>query len=117
MLMVLSRDIKLVLLPKDTLRKKDLNDETFSPVVRLESVRSVIALASKNDLKLHQMDITTAFLNGDLEKEVCMKQSEGFPVEGQENSVCRLKRSIYGLKQSPRCLESGTGCTTEDNGF
>ena len=85
-------------------QKKGLDyEETFSPVVRSESVRSVIALASKNDLKLHQMDVTTAFLNGDLEKEVCMKQSEGFLVEGQENSVCRLKRSIYGLKQSPRC--------------
>ena len=48
-------------------------DETFSPVVRSESVRSVIALASKNGLKLHQMDITTAFLNGDLQEEVYMK--------------------------------------------
>ena len=60
-------------------------DETVSPVVRSESVRSVIALASKNDLKLHQMDITTAFLNGDLEKEVYMKQPEGFLVESREN--------------------------------
>ena len=78
-------------------------DETFSPVVRSESVRSVIALASKNGLKLHQMDITTAFLNGDLEEEVYMKQPEGFLADGQEHLVCRLKKSIYGLKQSPRC--------------
>ena len=56
-------------------------DETFSPVVRSESVRSVIALAIKNGLKLHQMDITTAFLNGDLEEEVYMKQPEGFVAE------------------------------------
>ena len=71
-------------------------DETFSPVVRSESVRSVIALASKNGLKLHQMDITTAFLNGDLEEEiysdleeeVYMKQPEGFLADGQEHLVC-----------------------------
>ena len=49
------------------------------------------------------MDITTAFLNGDLEEEVYMKLPEGFLVEGQEHSVCQLKRSIYGHKQSRRC--------------
>ena len=89
-------------------------DETFSPVVRSESVRSVIALAAMNDLRLHQMDITTAFLHGDLEEEVYMKQPEGFVAQGQENLVCRLKKSIYGLKQSPR---SSTRCTAESNGF
>ena len=78
-------------------------DETLSPVVQSESVHSVIALMSKNGLKLHQMDITTAFLNGDLEEEVYMKQPEGFLADGQEHLVCRLKKSIYGLKQSPRC--------------
>ena len=49
-------------------------DETFSPVVRTESVRTVIALVTKNNLLLHQMDVTTAFLNGILEEEVYMKQ-------------------------------------------
>ena len=78
-------------------------DETFSSVVRSESVRSVITLASKNGLKLHQLDITTAFLNGDLDEEVYMKQPEGFLVKDQEHLVCRLRKSIYGLKQSPRC--------------
>ena len=56
--------------------------------------------------KLHQLDITTAFLNGTLEEEVFMAQPEGFVVEGQENLVCKLKRSLYGLKQSPRCWNS-----------
>ena len=75
-------------------------DDTFSPVARFESVRTVIALAMQNDLKLHQIDVTTAFLYGDLKDEVYMRQPEGFVVKGQEYLVCKLKRSIYGLKQS-----------------
>ena len=51
---------------------------TFSPVARFESVRTVIALAVQNDLKLHQINVTTAFPNGDLKDEVYMKQPEGF---------------------------------------
>jgi hypothetical protein len=78
-------------------------DETFSPVVRGESVRTVIAMAAKNNLVLHQMDVTTAFLNGTLKEEVYMKQPEGFVTKGKEHLVCKLKKSIYGLKQSPRC--------------
>ena len=78
-------------------------DETFCPVVRTESVRAVIALAATKNLLLHQMDVTTAFLNGTLEEEVYMKQPEGFVKKGKENLVCKLKKSIYGLKQSPRC--------------
>ena len=85
-------------------QEKGLNyDETFNPVVRSESIRSVIAVASKNDLKMHQLDVTTAFLNGELEEEVYVKQPKGFVVEGQEHLVCKLKRSLYGLKQSPKC--------------
>ena len=78
-------------------------DETFCPVVRFESVRTVIALAAKHDLKLHQLDITTAFLNGELNEDIYMKQLEGFEVKGKEHFVCKLNRSLYGLKQSPRC--------------
>ena len=78
-------------------------EETFSPVVRFESVRSVIALAIHGNMKLHQMDVKTAFLNGELHEEVFIRQPEGFIEEGREHLVCRLKKSIYGLKQSPRC--------------
>jgi len=66
----------------------------------------VTALAVQNDMKLHQMDVTTAFLNGELEEEVYMRQPEGFIVKGQEHLVCKLKQSIYRLKQSPRCWNS-----------
>ena len=78
-------------------------DETFSPVPGFESVRTVIPLAVQNNLKLHQIDVTNAFLNDDLRDEVYMKQPEGFVVKGQEHLVCKLKRSIYGLKQLSRC--------------
>ena len=78
-------------------------EETFSPVVRFESIRSVVALGAQNKLQLHQMDVSTAFLHGELTEEVYMKQPEGFIEQGKELLVCQLKRSIYGLKQSPRC--------------
>lgn len=92
-------------------------DETFSPVVRFESLRTVIALAVQNDLKLHQMDVTTAFLNGQLQEEVYMRQPEGYTVEGKENLVCRLKKSLYGLKQSSRCWNSALDTHLKRMGF
>ena len=92
-------------------------DETFNPVVRSESVRSVIALASKYGLKLHQMDITTAFPNSDLHEEVYMKQPEGFIAQGQEHLVCRLRKSLYGLKQSPRCWNQALDAQLKLMGF
>ena len=68
-------------------------DKTFSPVIRFESFRNLVAVAVQKRLKLHQLDITAAFLN--LEDEVFMKQPEGFVVERKENLVCRLKQSLY----------------------
>ena len=92
-------------------------DETFSPVARFESIRTVIALAAKYGLKLHQMDVTTAFLNGDLKEEVYMQQPEGFVEKGKEHLVCKLRRSIYGLKQSPRCWNSVLDSKLKSMGF
>ena len=77
----------------------------------------MIALAVQNGLMLHQMDVTTAFLNGELEEEVYMRQREGFAVKGQEDLVCKLKRSIYGLKQSPRCWNSVLDSQLKQMGF
>jgi hypothetical protein len=77
-------------------------NETFSPVSCKYSFRIVMALVAYYDLELHQMDVKTAFLNGDLEETVYMAQPKGFVVEGKERMGCRLKKSIYGLKQASR---------------
>ena len=76
--------------------------DTFSPVVKFNSIRLILAIVANLDLELHQMDVKTAFLNGDLSEEIYMKQPDSFVVEGQEHKVCRLKKSIYGLKQASR---------------
>ena len=81
-------------------------DETFSPVVRFESIRSVIALSVQRKLQLHQMDITAAFLNGELNEDVYMKQPQGFEDNNRKDYVYKLKKSLYGLKQSSRCWNS-----------
>ena len=72
----------------------------FSQVSTKESFRVIMALVAHFDLFLHQMDVKTAFLNGDLDEEIFMKQPEGFIQEGRENLVCKLKKFIYGLKQA-----------------
>lgn len=63
------------------------------------------------------MDITTAFLNGDLAEEVYMKQAQSFVTKGQEHMVCHLKQSLYGLKQSPRCWNQALGAKLKEMGF
>eukprot|EP00253_Pinus_taeda_P034240 PITA_34240 len=63
---------------------------------------TLFALAAQNGWKVHQMDVKTAFLNGDLKGNVFMSQPEGFAVKGHEHKVCKLVKSLYGLKQAPR---------------
>ena len=75
-------------------------NEIFSPVSCKDSFRFIMTLVAHYDLELHQMDIKTAFQNGDLEENVYMAQPKGFIVEGKERMGCRLKKSIYGLKQA-----------------
>ena len=74
--------------------------ETFAPVVRYESVRCVLSLAAARDMDIRQFDVKTAFLNGKLDEIVFMQQPEGY--EDGTDRVCKLNRSLYGLKQSPR---------------
>jgi hypothetical protein len=76
--------------------------ETFSPVARYEAIRFLLAYTTLKDWELEAMDIKTAFLYGELNKEIYMEQPEGFAKRGQENQVCRLKKAIYRLKQALR---------------
>ena len=78
-------------------------EETFSPVVRFSSIRTLLAYAVQNEMLIHQMDVVTAFLNGKLEEEIYMEQPDGYVHPGKEHLVCKLQKSLYGLKQSPRC--------------
>ena len=71
-------------------------------MVKHTSIQVLLALVSLQNLKLGQMDVKTTFLHGELEEEIFMQQPKGFIVKGKENQVCLLKRSLYGLKQSPR---------------
>jgi hypothetical protein len=77
-------------------------EETFAPVARYTSIKTIIALVAKMKWKLHQMDVKTAFLNGVIEEEVYIEQPQGFEVEDRKSHVCRLKKALYGLKQAPR---------------
>jgi transposase InsO family protein len=77
-------------------------EETFAPVARYTSIRTIIALAAKMKWKLHQMDVKTAFLNGVIEEVVYIEQPQGFEVEDRKSHVYRLKKALYGLKQAPR---------------
>ncbi|RVW85342.1 Retrovirus-related Pol polyprotein from transposon TNT 1-94 [Vitis vinifera] len=76
--------------------------ETFSPVSKKDSLCIILALVAHFDLELQQMDVKTTFLNRELKEEVYMKQPEGFPSSDREQLVCKLKKSIYGLKQASR---------------
>ena len=78
-------------------------DETFSPVVRFSSIRTLLSFAVQRKMLIHQMDVVTAFLNGEINEEVYMEQPEGYIKSGNEGLVCKLKKSLYGLKQSSRC--------------
>lgn len=83
-------------------QRKDVDYfETYSPVAKISTIRALIALAAVHNLLIHQMDVKTAFLNGDLEEEIYIEQPEGCVVPGQEHKVFRLKKSLYGLKQAP----------------
>ena len=71
------------------------------PVVKHSFIRVLLAIVTSVDLELEHLNVRTTFLHGDLEEQIYMKQSEGFVVEGKEDHVCLLKKSLYGLKRSP----------------
>ena len=76
--------------------------EIFSPVVKLVSIIILLALVSLYDLELEQLDVKTTFLHGDLDEEIFMEQPEGFIQNRNKRFVCKLRKSLYGLRQSSR---------------
>ena len=78
--------------------------DTYAPVARITSIRVLLALISIYKLIAHQMDVKTTFLNGDLDEEVYMEQPESFVHSRNKKKVCKLFKSLYGLKQTPKQL-------------
>ena len=74
----------------------------FSPVVKMSTIRLVLGMVAVENLHLEQLDVKMTFLHGDLEEDLYTIQLEGFTIQGQENLVCKLRKSLYGLKQAPR---------------
>ena len=77
-------------------------NEVFSPIVMHLSIRILLALVAQYELELDQFNVQTAFLHDDLEEEIYMSQPTGFKTARKENMICKLKKSLYELKQSPR---------------
>ncbi|GKA20609.1 retrovirus-related pol polyprotein from transposon TNT 1-94 [Tanacetum coccineum] len=77
-------------------------EESFSPVVRIESIRIFVAYAANKNMTIFQMDVKTTFLNGELKEEVYVSQPKGFVDQDNPSHVYKLKRAMYGLKQAPR---------------
>ena len=77
-------------------------EESFAPVARIEAIRIFLAYAASHNMIVYQMDVKTAFLNGELKEEVYVNQPEGFVDPERPNHVYRLKKALYGLKQAPR---------------
>jgi hypothetical protein len=94
---------KTMLVTKGYIQKKDEDFfDTYSPVARLTTIRVLLSLTVSHGLLIHQMDVKTVFLNRELEEEIYMTQPNGFIVKGQEDNVCKLMKSLYGLKQVPK---------------
>ena len=73
-------------------------EETFSLFARYTSIRTIIALAASMGWRLHQMDVKTTFLNGEIGEEIYIEQPDGLVIHEEESHVCRLKKALYGLK-------------------
>jgi len=77
--------------------------ETFSPVVRYDSLRVLLALVAQHDLEMTQFNVKTAFLYGELKEEIYMKIPDGLEINNDEDHILKLEKSLYGLKQASRC--------------
>ena len=97
--MEIEKGIKLDLWWRGFAQNKGIEfDEIFPPVVKMTSIRTILSLVVVEDFHLEQLDVKTTFIHGDLEEEIYMQQPQGYEVKGKEKLVCRLKKSLYGLK-------------------
>ena len=77
-------------------------NEMFAPVARMDTIKTVLAIAAQIKCHVYQMDVKSAFLNGYLDEEAYVEQPQGYEVPGQEQKVYRMKKALYRLKQAPR---------------
>ena len=77
-------------------------EETFAPMEKMPTIRIILSLSPAQGWKVFQLDVKSAFLNGNLDVEIYMNKLEGFIMKGKESFVNKLKKSLYGFKQAPR---------------
>ena len=90
--------------------------ESFAPVVRYDLLRVVLAIAASHDLELVQLDVKTAFLNGEVDEEI-IAQPQGYTIVGRELEVCRLNKAIYGIRQASRIWNQKLHSVLQSFGF
>ena len=114
--MVRSIGFRPVWLQRSTLSNMDYYD-TFSLVAKIASIRLLLSMATMHSWPLFQLDIKNVFLHDDLVEEVYMEQPPGFVAQGESSVVCKLRRSLYGLKQSPRAWFSRFDSVVQEFGM
>ena len=108
---------KARLVAKGFMQKEGIDyNELFAPVSKHTTLRTLLALAAAEDMELRQLDIKTAFLNGELEGTIYMQQPQGF-AEGGPDVVCHIRKALYGLKQAPRAWNTRLEQELESMGF
>ncbi len=92
-------------------------EETYSPIAKMTIVRAIITMTAAKGWSLHQMDVKNVFLHGDLQEEVYMEQPPGYVDQTHPNLVCRSKKALYGLKETPRAWSDKIGQYLVTSGF
>jgi hypothetical protein len=92
-------------------------EETFAPIARLESIHILLAYATHQDFKFYQIDVKSAFSNGQIKEEVYVKQPPGFEDQEYPSHVYKLHKALYGLKQAPRAWYECLRDFLTQNGF